>query len=648
MFKKVILRRPAGVAVLIVVMAISMFGCTSGVRRDPGLSDFQAPSIPQNVVGEGRERAILINWKANSEPDLVGYKVYRSNNSGGPFTLIATVGTQAAPSYFDDDQQNGLVNDQYYYYKISAFDRQGNESDLSKTNAVQIRAGLPEGKRPPRVVGLRARATSEAAYVSWDKSTSSNIKGYNIYRGLSSSAGGVQWISSVPQSTPGFVDNSVVKSSAEQYTYIIRTFNQNFTESENSDPVQVSLRSGDDTIPNPPFDLSISSDVDPVITWHKPTTNVDGSKIFDGPYPTMDLESYLIFRASANDGLFSLIGIVEDNGSANMTQSFKDVGGTPYNLYAVRALDKNGSISGMSSVVTQSSDADIPAIPGNLRAWSSTSTESGIRLAWGSSKNAVSYNVYFSTVADGGYTRMLTGQPHWHEASPYVINTYPSNFNQNPEKKGTKLEFGVPYFFRVSAVSSSGKESELSPYVKAYPGGIFVAILEGENPNWEFDARAGTGGQHFFVVYSSKDYDHVDYFSGAGAALLVPSTVGQPGDGDVFRYGSGGLFSDPFALPSPSSGAFRYNVYAYYYPHPTSGNWRVRMERRGGTGATRLIDEDLNGYNSTAKGRTVYPLGQIQATQGMRGVDVEFHATGIGAGGNATLFLDAIVFVRVQ
>lgn len=648
MWKKVVPRKTGRnvMAVALLLMIFTLFGCTTGVKKDPGLTDFEAPNIPQNVTAVGRERAVLINWSANTEADLVGYRLYRSSNSGGPFTLVATIGTQPAPSYLDNDQQNGLVNDQYYFYKISAFDTQGKESDLSRTNSIQVRAGLPTEERPPRVVNLKARASIEAAYVSWDKVTSSHIKGYNIYRGLSTSAGGVQWVSSVPQETPGFVDTSISKSSAEQYTYIIRSFNENYTESENSDPIQVTLKSGDDTTPTAPFNLAVSSDTDPIISWSKPLVNEDGSNIFSGQNPTLDLDAYLVFRANSNDALFSLIGIIEDNGTANLTQTFKDINGTPYNLFSVKALDRNGNVSKMSSITTQSSDADIPAVPGNVKGWSSTATESGIKLSWDTSRNAVSYNIYFSTVADGGYTKMLTGQAQWNDASPYVINSFPSSFNQNPDKKGQKLEFGVPYFFKVSAVSSSGKESELSPYVKAYPGGMYVAILEGENPNWEFAAVLNDNVRHVYIAYTSKEYPNLDYFSGAGTALLVPTTVGVGTAGDRYRFGAGFFASDFFALPSPATGAYRYNVYAYYYPHQTSGNWRVTITENGSTAA--ILSKDLNAYSAVNRGRTTMSLGQIQINAGVRGVDVDMTAINAGSGGNALLFLDALVFVRVM
>ncbi|NLI78150.1 MAG: hypothetical protein GX442_17165 [Candidatus Riflebacteria bacterium] len=642
--------RKSVVAGVFLLMLFSLFGCTTGVKRDEGLTDFEAPTIPTNIVGIGKERAILLTWSANTEADLVGYNIYRSSSSGGPFTLVSTIGKMAAPSYLDNDNQNYLVNDQYYYYKISAFDTQGKESDLSRTNAVQARAGLPVEERPPRVVNIKVRASQDTVYVAWDKVTSAHIKGYNIYRGLSTSAGGVQWISSVPQDTPGFVDSSVTKSSAEQYTYIIRSFNEEYTESENSDPVQVTLLSGDDTIPGIPYDLAVSTDVDPVVSWHKPMKNEDGSNIFDGNNPTLDLAAYLIFRANPNDRLFSLIGIVEDNGSANLTQSFKDVNGTSYNLFAVRAIDRNGNVSKMSSIVTQSADSDIPHVPTGLTAWSSTSTEAGIKLAWNAARNATSYNIYFSTVADGGYTKMVTGQPQWTETSAYVINTYPSNFNQNPEKKSQKLEFGIPYFFKVSAVSASGKESDLSSYAKAYPGGLWVGVLEGENPNWNFNNVKSTAGSiaNSYLIYNNKDYPAIDYYSGAGLALLIADTVGTPGNGDSYEFGVGNIFSsDYYNLPTPVGGTYRFNVYAYYYPHTSGGNWRLQI-RENGVLASTLLEKDIGGYGPVNKGRTAMALGQIILNDGVAGVDLELTAISAGAGGGANLFLDSLVFVRAQ
>ncbi|HMM61737.1 MAG TPA: hypothetical protein PKC25_16590, partial [Candidatus Rifleibacterium sp.] len=115
-----------------------------------------------------------------------------------------------------------------------------------------------------------------------------------------------------------------------------------------------------------------------------------------------------------------------------------------------------------------------------------------------------------------------------------------------------------------------------------------------------------------------------------------------------FRYGAGTLFSsDYFRLPAPSTGAYRYNVYAYYYPHTTSGNWRVSIRENGILSST-LLEKDISGYSSVNKGRTSLALGQIQINGGLAGIDIDLTAISAGAGGNATLFFDGLVFVRVM
>ena len=84
MWKKVVPRKAGRsfMAVALLLMIFTLFGCTTGTKKDPGLTDYEAPNIPQNITAVGRERACLINWSANTEADLVGYKVYRSASSG--------------------------------------------------------------------------------------------------------------------------------------------------------------------------------------------------------------------------------------------------------------------------------------------------------------------------------------------------------------------------------------------------------------------------------------------------------------------------------------------------------------------------------------------------------------------------------------
>jgi hypothetical protein len=61
-----------------------------------------------------------LSWKANTEPDLKNYRVYRSTVSGGSYTLMAS---PTVNSYSD----TGLAAATTYYYVVSAVDTSGNE-----------------------------------------------------------------------------------------------------------------------------------------------------------------------------------------------------------------------------------------------------------------------------------------------------------------------------------------------------------------------------------------------------------------------------------------------------------------------------------------------------------------------------------------
>lgn len=102
--------------------------------------DTQPPAPPAGLRSVGRDKLVSLGWSPNAEPDLAGYKVYRSTTALTGFTLLRQAETPAV-------QDPGLQNQQTYYYKISAFDRAGNESAL--TDAVAGTAVAP-GPTPVR------------------------------------------------------------------------------------------------------------------------------------------------------------------------------------------------------------------------------------------------------------------------------------------------------------------------------------------------------------------------------------------------------------------------------------------------------------------------------------------------------------------
>ncbi|MCK4958776.1 MAG: hypothetical protein KAT00_05240, partial [Planctomycetes bacterium] len=88
-------------------------------------SDVTAPAAPTGLIAAAGIESVSLNWADNIEPDLAGYRVYRSTTSGSGYTLVAS-GVDL--SQFID---TGLAGDTTYYHVITAGDSHNNESPVS-------------------------------------------------------------------------------------------------------------------------------------------------------------------------------------------------------------------------------------------------------------------------------------------------------------------------------------------------------------------------------------------------------------------------------------------------------------------------------------------------------------------------------------
>ena len=88
--------------------------------------DVFPPAAPSNVTVASAGSVVSLFWPTNSEPDVVGYFVYRADGEvteSGRFARI-TDKPVTRTSFKDDRVSNG----QRYSYRITAVDRYGNES----------------------------------------------------------------------------------------------------------------------------------------------------------------------------------------------------------------------------------------------------------------------------------------------------------------------------------------------------------------------------------------------------------------------------------------------------------------------------------------------------------------------------------------
>ena len=99
---------------------------TTAAESGGGGADTTAPQTPTGLFAAAGNGEVVISWNANSETDLAGYNVYRSETSGSGHTLL----TQTSSSN-DGLRDSSVTNGTQYFYKISAEDTTGNESAFS-------------------------------------------------------------------------------------------------------------------------------------------------------------------------------------------------------------------------------------------------------------------------------------------------------------------------------------------------------------------------------------------------------------------------------------------------------------------------------------------------------------------------------------
>jgi hypothetical protein len=118
--------------IALLIGALALTGCQHNLFGP----DFVPPAAPRGLYTSTGDNFIELFWNENPEPDVAGYNVYVSSAYNGRYDLI---GSTRQPYYVDSDAKNGIK----YYYAVTAYDFDGNESELSKDVAYDI--PRPEG-----------------------------------------------------------------------------------------------------------------------------------------------------------------------------------------------------------------------------------------------------------------------------------------------------------------------------------------------------------------------------------------------------------------------------------------------------------------------------------------------------------------------
>lgn len=182
------------------------------------LIDSIPPKAPHNLeakVDKGGQ--VTLVWQKNSDVDLLGYKIFRSNFRNSEFGQVHAAKAIMDTSYIDSIPIYTLT--EKIYYKIQAVDRHYNPSEFS--NIVELER--PD-VIPPVPPVLQSISTNEQGMLlEWVLSPSSDVVQYQLYR---RSKGQEQWSLqagfAAVDSVTAYLDTTTVPNQLYQYTLLCR------------------------------------------------------------------------------------------------------------------------------------------------------------------------------------------------------------------------------------------------------------------------------------------------------------------------------------------------------------------------------------------------------------------------------------------
>ena len=433
--------------------------------------DVTAPAAVKGMTTSSDTSKIKLDWSSNSESDLAGYLVYRSDSVDGTYTKL-TATPRTSSDYSDTAAPVGVTS----FYKVTAVDKSGNESTPVAASGLR-----KDGVAPAAVTALTGVRSEAGITLDWADNAETDLAGYVVTR-ATSSGGTYTKLTSTPLRESTFLDGSAVAGTA--YYYKVSAVD---ASGNASSTVSVSVLPPDVTPPKPVVSMTVSSDTSRVkLDW---ASNTEA-----------DLAGYLVYRSDSADGTYTKLTATPRT-SSDYSDTAAPAGLTSF--YKVTAVDKSGN---ESTAVAASGLRKDGVAPAAVTALSAVAADNGIGLDWADNTEAdlAGYVVSRATSPSGTYTK-LTADPV--TASSFVDTTVPA---------------GASAYYRVSAVDLSGNTSAVAgvafvPADTTAPAVVTGVVAEGGNARIDLTWTAATDADLAgYTVYRWAD--------GADAATAVKLT----------------------------------------------------------------------------------------------------------------------------
>lgn len=399
---------------------------------EKGLANVPAPPFTVTTSGAPKPldslqatgntlRAIRLLWPPSQDPNVTGYRLYRSTAPDEPFEKIADIDNREQQTYIDygagrHDNYGSLADDTLYYYTIRTTNRLGVESKAAPVISARTK-GAP---LPPTEVRAIERQPGRIP-LSWSPGEDPDIKGYAILRSENGREPFQQIDFVRGRETQEYTDSGSWNSSLNNnftYFYKLRSINV------------LDMASTDSTI------VSAATKAAPAAVQSIRVTNNQFRKVGLEwqSNPENDISSYTIFRGQTGDDL-DKIATVPAPETSYVDSGLRD--GTTY-WYQVRAIDSD-QLKGKFFPPVSATTKPMPTAPTGLGA---TLVDGNILLQW--KKNPEPDIDHFEIFSIG----FLTTRVGESRDTTFLYND--------------NLEPGSVYRFQIRAVDKNGLASNYS------------------------------------------------------------------------------------------------------------------------------------------------------------------------------------------